>query len=111
MQWYQPSDIEGGGVHIPDRWVYLMYYEAFNLLFRIENALRVFVYLILKNELRNTWADAQVLADDDQGTLSSIAKKRMSQAQSFGYLGHTIPCPVMHLNSGELTRLIISDAY
>ena len=110
MEWKQAHQIEGG-LSIPQRWVFLMYYEAFNLLFRIENALRIFVYIVLKNEFRDKWADAQVVADDDQGTLASLAKKRMSQAQTFGYLGHTIPCPVMHLNSGELTRLIVSDAY
>lgn len=98
MEWKQESPVEGG-FSIPARWVYLMYYEAFNLLFRIENALRVFVYIVLKNELRDKWADAQVLADDEQGTTSSIAKKRMGQAQTFGYLGHSIVCPVMHLNS------------
>lgn len=110
MKWKQASVIEGGFA-IPKRWVYLMYYEAFNLLFRIENALRVFVYIVLKNELRDKWADAQVLSDDEQGTIVSLAKKRMGQAQTFGYLGHTITSPIMHLNSGELTRLIVSDAY
>ena len=110
MEWKQASVIEGG-FSIPKRWVYLMYYEAFNLLFRIENALRVFVYIVLKNQLRDKWADAQVVGDDEQGTLSSLAKKRMGQAQTFGYLGHSIACPVMHLNSGELARLIVSEAY
>lgn len=110
MEWIQATGSDGG-VIIPERWVYLQYYEAFNLLFRIENALRVFVYIILKNELREKWAESQIAGDDNQGTLLSLAKKRMSQAQTFGYLGHPITCPVMHLNSGELTRLIVSDAY
>lgn len=110
MKWKQAKTIEGG-FSIPKRWVYLTYYEAFNLLFRIENALRIFVYIVLKNELRDKWADAKVIADDEQGTLTSLAKKRMSQAQTFGYLGHTVTCPIMHLNSGELTRLIVSEAY
>lgn len=110
MEWKQASMIEGG-VSIPERWVYLIYYEAFSLLFRIENALRVFVYIVLKNELRDKWAEAQVIGDDEQGTISSLAKKRMGQAQTFGYLGHSITCPLMHLNSGELTRLIVSDGY
>jgi len=109
MKWKQAKPVKDG-VIIPQRWVYLRYYEAFNLLFRIENALRIFVYIILKNELRDKWADA-VIDDDEQGTLNSLAKKRMSQAQTFGYLGHTITCPIMHLNSGELTRLIVSEAY
>jgi len=110
MEWKQAQSIEGG-FNIPQRWVYLMYYEAYNLLFRIENALRIFVYIVLKNEFRNKWAESQVLGNEDQGTLSALAKRRMSQAQTFGYLGHNIACPVMHLNSGELTRLIVSDAY
>ncbi len=109
MKWEQAKTVEGG-ISIPQRWVYLTYYEAFNLLFRIENALRIFVYIVLKNELRDKWTDA-VIADDEQETLNSLAKKRMSQAQTFGYLGHTITCPIMHLNSGELTRLIVSEAY
>ena len=109
MKWKRAKPIKDG-FNIPQRWVYLIYYEAFNLLFRIENALRIFVYIVLKNELRDKWADA-VIDNDEQGTLNSLAKKRMSQAQTFGYLGHTITCPVMHLNSGELTRLIVSEAY
>jgi hypothetical protein len=110
MKWKQAKPVEGG-FNIPQRWVYLMYYEAFNLLFRIENALRIFVYIVLKNELRDKWVDAQVISDDNQGMLTSLANKRMSQAQTFGYLGYTIACPIMHLNSGELTRLIVSESY
>ena len=110
MKWKQAKPVKGG-VSIPQRWVYLTYYEAFNLLFRIENALRIFVYIVLKNQLRDKWADAEVIAGDEQGTLISLAKKRMSQAQTFGYLGHNITCPIMHLNSGELTHLITSEAY
>jgi hypothetical protein len=71
----------------------------------------VFVYIVLKNELREKWAEAQVLSDDEEGTISSLAKRRTGQPQTFGYLGHSIACPIMHLNSGELTRLIVSDAY
>ena len=110
MQWKQATTIEGG-LNIPARWVYVHYYEAFNLLFRIENALRIFVYIVLKNERREKWADAQVIADDEEGTIDALARKRRGQSQTFGYLGHSIACPIMHLNSGELTRLIVSEAY
>ena len=110
MEWKQATNIEGG-FSIPNRWIYIMYYEALNLLFRIENSLRVFVYIVLKNELRDKWAEAQVISDDEKGSITSLAKRRISQAQTFGYLGHTIACPIMHLNSGELTRLIVSDVY
>jgi hypothetical protein len=110
MEWKRATQIEGG-VKIPERWILLHYYEAFNVLFRIENALRIFVYIVLKNEFRERWAEAQVVGDDEHGTIASLAKKRMGQAQTFGYLGHPIACPIMHLNSGELTRLIVSECY
>lgn len=110
MDWERASKIEGG-VDIPESWVRLPYYEAFNLLFRIENALRVFVYIVLKSELNEEWQNAQLDQSDETGTISSVARKRSSQAQAFGYLGYTIANPLMHLNGGELSRLIASDTY
>jgi len=83
MEWKKAATVEGG-ISIPERWIYLRYYEVFNLLFRIENALRVFVFIVLKDHLREGWAEAHVIADDDQGTIASLAKKRLSQSQSFG---------------------------
>ena len=110
MEWEQATKIDGG-VSIPRQWIFLEYYEVLNLLFRIENSLRIFVYIVLKNQLGGKWAEAQVIFDDAQGTITSLAKKRIKQAQTYGYLGHSIACPIMHLNSGELTRLIVSDTY
>lgn len=112
MNWERAEYLpEKNAYHIPSSWVYVHFYEAFNLLFRIENALRVFVYIVLKNELKDKWGTVQVVGDDAEGTIVSIAKRRMSQSQSFGYLGHSVICPIMHLTSGEMTRLITSDAY
>jgi hypothetical protein len=42
---------------------------------------------------------------------STIAAKRVSQADSFGYLGFDIKAPLMHLTSGELVELITADTY
>jgi hypothetical protein len=36
---------------------------------------------------------------------------RLAQAKNFGYLGHSISCPILHLTSGELIRIITADAY
>jgi hypothetical protein len=47
MDWHQAKQVNEA-VQIPDRWLHLHYYEALNILFRFENALRVFVYVILK---------------------------------------------------------------
>jgi len=60
MEWQKPEQIEGGGVKIPDNWLYLHYYEALSSLFRIENALRVFVFLVLKTEIGHTWRDLEI---------------------------------------------------
>ncbi len=77
-----------------------------------ENSLRVFVYTILKNKYFDGWANIQInVGDDKKETISAIAKKRIRQAKDFGYLGYDIVSPLMHLNSGELIRLITSDEY
>ena len=112
MEWKNAVFGDDNTLKVPKRWIFPQYYEAFNLLFRIENALRVFVYVILKNQHQDGWADIQVTEDGQSGgTISSIAKKRLGQSKTFGYLGFSIVCPIMHLTSGEMTRLITSDAY
>jgi hypothetical protein len=111
MKWKIASQKDDATV-IPKSWIHIHYYDALNTLFRIENSLRVFVYVILKNELLDKWADIDITSDDaEQGTIKSIAKKRVHQAQDFGYLGYAINCPVMYLTSGELIRLITDDNY
>lgn len=112
MEWKQAQVNKDGLVEIPRQWVFLHYYEAFNLLFRIENALRVFVYLILKNEAGKDWTSVQISGDGGEDTtLESLAKKRIAQCQSFGYLGFPVTSPIIHLTSGELVRFITSDTF
>jgi hypothetical protein len=40
-----------------------------------------------------------------------VAKRRRAQAENFGYLGYSISCPLLHLTSGELIRIITSENY
>jgi len=97
---------------IPPQWLPIHYYEALNTLFRIENALRVFVYIVLKNQFYDKWVEVSCKDDEaEHSTLRSIAARRISQAKEFGYLGCAIRCPIMHLTTGELIRLITSKAY
>jgi hypothetical protein len=112
MEWKQATKTDTSAT-IPERWIHLHYYEALNMLFRIENALRVFVYCVLKTELGSGWQGLNISVEDDdaQKTIGAIAKKRVAQSQAFGYLGHAVTCPVMHLTSGELSKLITSDSY
>lgn len=112
MDWEKTVQKEGNLVEIPENWLLIHYYEVLTTLFRIENALRVFVFLILKNELKEKWSGLSVTSDDSQeGTIETIAKKRINQAKDFGYLGYFVNCPIMYLTTGELIRLITAESY
>jgi hypothetical protein len=111
MDWKHATTGEQG-IDIPSTWLFLHYYEALNVLFRVENALRMLVYVVLKNANRDKWLDISLSSDEaTEITISALAKKRIIQHQTFGYLGHPINAPMMHLTSGELVRLITSDAH
>jgi len=74
--------------------------------------LRALVFVVLKNANGQKWADIAISSDDaNQTTISALAKKRIAQSQTCGYLGYQISSPMMHLTSGELVRLLTSDAY
>jgi hypothetical protein len=112
MDWESATTKDDVTLSIPGRWLLLHYYEALNILFRMENALRVFVYVVLKNHFHERWEQTNIkTTDDEQTTIASAASKRQAQARGFGYLGYEIASPLMYLNSGELTNLICSDAY
>lgn len=108
MDWKKATIDENGKTKIPERWLHLYYYEALNILFRFENALRVFVYAILKNELAEKW---DLAAISDGCTIRSETKKRITQAKEHGYLGYEVSSPMLYLNSGELIQVITSEAY
>ncbi|OBU22867.1 hypothetical protein AYY22_07830 [Photobacterium kishitanii] len=52
MDWKKAEVTENESLVIPKRWLHLHYYEALNILFRFENSLRVFVYVILKKKTK-----------------------------------------------------------
>jgi|GEM_PF-747504 len=112
MEWEKAIRKEGNTFEIPETWLFPYYYEVLTALFRIENALRVFVFSILKNELKEKWSSLSIKSDESvDGTIESIAKKRISQAKDFGYLGYFVNCPIMYLTTGELIHLITSERY
>jgi hypothetical protein len=97
---------------IPTNWLHIHYYEALNLLFRIENALRMLVFLVLKSALSEEWDQLSLSSDDGGETnIAALAKKRASQDEAFGYLGYQTNSPLMFLTSGELVRLLTSESY
>jgi hypothetical protein len=112
MEWKSANKNDQGLISIPKRWLHIHYYEAMNILFRFENSLRVFVYTVLKNEFLDKWQECNFsFPGADANSINSIARKRIGQAESFGYLGFDIKAPLMHLTSGELVELITSAAY
>ena len=108
MEWRPAEAVEGRNFKIPERWLHLYYYEALNILFRFENALRLFVYVVLKRQLGKDW-DLAALGDGI--TIRTETKKRIHQAREHGYLGYDVSSPMLFLNSGELTQIITSDVY
>lgn len=112
MDWKSATRTDQGLLKIPKRWLHAHYYEALNILFRFENSLRVFVYAVLKNEHFDEWKSCSFsFGEGDSRSISSISNQRIKQAENFGYLGFDITAPLMHLTSGELVEIIISDAY
>lgn len=109
MKWDELSKTEEGLFNIPQTWIYPKHYELLNLLFRIENGLRIFVYAILKNKYGDKWANISLKTEDGaDGTIGSLARRRIAQDLKHGYLGAKSEAIVMYLTSGELIR-IISD--
>lgn len=112
MRWQQPQWLEDGSVKIPTNWLFNHYYEALTVLFRIENALRTFVFVVLKDANKSAWSELSIKTEDGSDTtIAAVAKKRFAQDKAFGYLGYAISSPLMHLTSGELIRIILADSY
>jgi len=112
MDWEDANKVQEGVYSIPKNWLNIEYYDALNVLYRVENALRMYVYVILKKHYKAKW-DKQCIKveENENGTIEAISKKRRSQARAFGYIGFSATCPLAYLTSGELGRVITSDAY
>ena len=109
MDWKQHENIEKG-ISIPQNWLFPYYYEALTLLFRIENALRMLVFMELKSTKGSQWLGVQIAtADGAELSIDNVAKKRRANDETFGYLGHRTRFPLMYLTSGELVGLILSE--
>lgn len=112
MEWVRASKCEDGKLDVPGTWLLPHYYEALTVLFRVENALRLFVYVVLKERHGPKWRDLEISSDEEgKTTIAALAKRRIEQGRTFGYLTYPIQSPLMHLTSGELIGLITHDSY
>jgi hypothetical protein len=59
MDWRNIVKLENDAIKVPSRWLHLHYYEALNILFRVENSLRMLVYVALKNQYKNQWVTSR----------------------------------------------------
>lgn len=110
MEWAEAVTDDEGRLKLPDGWLPSEYYDALNVLFRVENALRVFAYVVLKNAHGEKWLDVSLKSDDlSSGTIASVARQREEQDKKHGYLGRDVSSPLMYLTSGEVIRLMLSD--
>lgn len=74
MDWKVAEVGDNQTYKIPDRWLSLHYYEAINILFRLENALRVLVYLVLKEQFKEKWTEVAIISDEGESTIQAVAK-------------------------------------
>lgn len=110
MNW-KPATAEGDKVTVPPTWIHLPYYDALNVLFRVENSLRMFVYIILKAHHAEHWKSLSIASDEGKAvTIAAATAQRRSQDEAYGYVGFPATCPLLYLTSGELIRLIIDES-
>lgn len=111
MDWSNANE-KNGLYEIPDRWISINHYAALNIMFRVENALRIFVYCVLKNTYGSKWRGLEIsTAETPKIPISNLVSQRLKQHEDFKYLGASVACPMMFLNSGELIHLLFSETH
>ena len=79
MIWRKTTIDDNGNLSIPTSWLKLHYYETLTILFRVENALRLFVYLVLKEHYAEKWQNLEISSDEEaKTTIAATAKNAAS---------------------------------
>lgn len=95
--------------NIPLNYPHPRHYDAFASVFRLENTLRLLVFLRLKAGRGGGWLDSPV-RNGSSKTLRSIFRQRYETARTHGYIGRMSQVPMMYLDLGDLIDLITHDA-
>jgi hypothetical protein len=106
--------LEDGKYEIPFYYLPTEYFDAFNILHRFENTLRIFVYSILKASLGGNWAntvmrDASKDKEDQkagQDTIHTVSKKIRNQLDTYGHIGILPLIPLLYLTMDDLVATI-----
>lgn len=123
MKWHGPKRIaykeyparggfgsDLGALVPPETWLRTHYFEAYNILFRVENSLRTFVYLVLKMQFGEKWQKISVLGEGpEKESVASRTKRLAAQTRKYAYLGHELACHLLLLSLGELVEIMTAD--
>lgn len=82
------------------------YYDTFEILFKFENWLRIFVYVILKLNYGSAWINTKI---NEKDTISTIFKRRLYEMRTMGHIGRVTNNPMLHLTLDDLMHIISND--
>lgn len=84
------------------------YFDAFNIFFRLENVLRIFVYSVLKAKYGMDWIDFQ-LGNNSASKISALFKQRIGKPKKYEYIGKVSENPIMYMTLGELFSIMYKE--
>jgi len=102
--------MEGYDWKIPLFYLPIIYFDIFNLLFKLENSLRIFVYYVLRCSFKQGWGNTQI-SDTDESTLTKLFKQRRSEHDKYGYLNLGSNNPMLYLTLNELFSIITKESF
>ena len=85
-KFYEPKRFE-----FPPSYLPAFYFDVFDMLFKFENFVRLFVFAVLKSNYGSGWLQTEIR---NKEAISSTYKKRKAQLDTLGHIGenpnHTI---------------------
>jgi len=101
-KFFEPKRFE-----FPPSYLPAFYFDVFDMLFKFENFVRLFVFAVLKSNCGPHWIQTEIWNNE---TISSIYKKRKAQREKSGHIGEISNLPMLYLTLDELTSLILKDS-
>ena len=99
--------IPGGGYHweIPNDFLPVYYFDLFNTFFKLENALRLYVFAVLKTSLGSDWPSIILQKRGDlEESIEKVTGDRINLR--FKYIGEFKDNPFLYLTLTELSKII-----
>ncbi len=90
---------------IPDDYLPTRYYDVYNMVFRLENAMRMMVFAVLKATHGSKWGDV-VIRKEKGTTLAGLCESRCKDAYDYGHIGRTSHIPLVYLTFGDLLTIM-----